>query len=235
LVCSCRFAPAFQYSAPPSDLTLFYSQEAFGHKFALIEGYLSWLSGVTDNSLYPVLFLKYTLSDLEKEDYEGDGGIDLYSYNFLTRWLMLTTMIVLLGIINYRGITIVSTTALIVCVLSMMPFFVLAAVCIPKVDPSRWTVVPEGPNFGLGKVDWSSFLNILFWNLNYWDSASIFSGDVKVRREGGGGGGSKDGRSKVTTYTANAKKLTTFCSSLLAHCRILPRRTRGHSLTPSSW
>mmetsp|Transcript_12866 Transcript_12866/g.26259 ORF Transcript_12866/g.26259 Transcript_12866/m.26259 type:complete len:529 (+) Transcript_12866:122-1708(+) len=161
-------------------------EEAFGHRLANIEGYLSWISGVTDNSLYPVLFLKYILSDLEKEDFgEGGGGessgdgFNLYSYNIFTRWLMLTTMIVLLGYINYRGITIVSTTALIVCVLSMMPFFVLIAVCIPKVDTRRWLVVPEGDWAGLGKIEWTSYLNILFWNLNYWDSASIFSGDVK--------------------------------------------------------
>ncbi|GMI46418.1 hypothetical protein TrCOL_g11201 [Triparma columacea] len=165
---------------PESSGFVAWVEEAFGHKLANVEGYLSWISGVTDNSLYPVLFLKYILSDLEKESFDGDGDdINLFSYNIFTRWLMLTTMITLLGFINYRGLTIVSTTAVIVCVLSLMPFFVLICACIPKIDVSNFMVVPEGEWGGLKQIEWSSFLNVLFWNLNYWDSASIFSGDVK--------------------------------------------------------
>ena len=40
---------------------------------------------------------------------------------------------------------------------------------------SKWTETPEG---GISTIDWPIFLNTLFWNLNYWDSASSFSGEV---------------------------------------------------------
>lgn len=148
----------------------------------MLEGALSWISGVADNSLYPVLFLQYVVSYLSGDVEDGDSSssqIDLLQYNVLTRWLMLTAMIVLLSLLNYRGISIVSSTAMLICSLSMMPFFVLALWCLPLIDTRRWLAVPAGDMMGLKAVDWGQYLNVLFWNLNYWDSASLFSGEVR--------------------------------------------------------
>lgn len=135
----------------------------------------------SEHSLYPVLALKYIISSLEAHDVDDttdSSSVDLYSFNVWTRWLMLTAMIVLLGCLNYKGITFVSSASAVICFLSNLPFIVLICYCIPKVDVSRWFVVPEGGHHGLEGVRWTPFLNILFWNLNYWDSSSMFSGDV---------------------------------------------------------
>ena len=63
-----------------------------------------------------------------------------------------------------------------------------------QVDPSNWLLGPADRSSGSGamgdhqlgdggggawheNVKWRSLLNVLFWNLNYFDSASAFSGD----------------------------------------------------------
>ena len=54
------------------------------------------------------------------------------------------------------------------------------APCLGKL--SAHTPRSAGP--ASGKVKWKSLLNIFFWNLNYYDSASAFAGDVQ--HPGGG-------------------------------------------------
>lgn len=41
-------------------------EEAFGHTAGWMSGYLGWISGATDNAIYPVLFLDYLLSALHE-------------------------------------------------------------------------------------------------------------------------------------------------------------------------
>jgi amino acid transporter len=55
---------------------------------------------------------------------------------------------------------------------SLAPFAIMTAMALPKVEPGRWAV--RGRN-----RDWRLFFNILFWNLNYWDSASTMAGEVE--------------------------------------------------------
>ncbi|CAD6203798.1 unnamed protein product [Miscanthus lutarioriparius] len=45
---------------------------------------------------------------------------------------------------------------------------------VPKVRPRRWTVQVEGRS-----RDWPLSFNTVFWNLNYWDSASTMAGEVE--------------------------------------------------------
>ena len=62
--------------------------------------------------------------------------------------------------------------AILLGILSIIPFVVMGLVAIPKLEPSRWLEV------NLRDVDWSLYLNTLFWNLNYWDSISTLVGEV---------------------------------------------------------
>ena len=82
---------------------------------------------------------------------------------------------VLLTYLNYRGLEIVGWTTTVICILSLMPFVVFCVVGATKLDPSRWLVMPED---GLKGVDWKLFLNTFFWNINYWESAACYSGEV---------------------------------------------------------
>eukprot|EP00884_Botryococcus_braunii_P010012 jgi/Botrbrau1/19011/Bobra.0100s0043.1 len=57
-------------------------------------------------------------------------------------------------------------------VLILLPFLLLIGFCLPHIRPANWGHV-DFPN-----VDWVSFLNIMFWNLNYWEVISTLAGEV---------------------------------------------------------
>ncbi|KAK9277289.1 hypothetical protein L1049_006829 [Liquidambar formosana] len=134
---------------------------ALGRYWGFQQGWMKWLSGVIDNALYPVLFLDYLKSAIPAVG----GG--------LPRVVAVLALTVALTYMNYRGLTIVGWVAVLLGVLSILPFVVMGLVAIPKLQPSRWIVVD------LNNVDWNLYLNTLFWNLNYWDSISTLAGEVE--------------------------------------------------------
>lgn len=123
-------------------------------------GWMKWLSGVIDNALYPVLFLDY----LKSSFHVLGGG--------WPRTLAVLILTAVLTYMNYRGLTIVGWVAVFLGVFSILPFIIMGFVAIPKLKPSRWLVVD------MKNVNWSLYLNTLFWNLNYWDSISTLAGEV---------------------------------------------------------
>lgn len=124
-------------------------------------GFMKWISGVVDNALYPVLFLDYLKSDIPVLS----GG--------LPRIAAVLGLTILLTYLNYRGLTIVGWAAVVLAVISILPFVVMGFISIPKLRPKRWLVAD------IHTVDWSLYLNTLFWNLNYWDSISTLAGEVE--------------------------------------------------------
>ncbi|KAF8378982.1 hypothetical protein HHK36_028408 [Tetracentron sinense] len=134
---------------------------ALGPYWGFQLGWMKWMSGVIDNALYPVMFLdylKYAVPALS-------GGFP--------RVVAVVVFVMALTYMNYRGLTIVGWVAVLLGVLSLIPFLVMVFVAIPKLRPKRWFVV------NLHKVNWGLYLNTLFWNLNYWDSISTLVGEVK--------------------------------------------------------
>lgn len=138
---------------------------AFGDFWGFQEGWCKWISGVADNALYPVLFLDYFKRAVPVF---ADGP---------ARLVALLVITFLLTYLNYRGLTIVGITAVFLTGFSLLPFLVLALMSVPKIRPKRWTAV----NFS--KVNWRTYFNTLFWNLNYWDSASTLAGEVDKPQE----------------------------------------------------
>ncbi|KAL8170539.1 hypothetical protein V2J09_022343 [Rumex salicifolius] len=134
---------------------------ALGEYWGFQQGWMKWLSGVIDNALYPILFLDYLKSAVPAV---GQGYPRVIAALGLTGGLTF---------LNYRGMTIVGWAAILLGVVSILPFGVMALISIPKLDPSRWLVV------NLDGVNWGLYLNTLFWNLNYWDSISTLAGEVE--------------------------------------------------------
>lgn len=134
---------------------------ALGPYWGFQQGWMKWLSGVIDNALYPVLFLDYLKSAVPAV---GSG---------LPRGFAVLALTVVLTYMNYRGMTIVGWVAILLGILSLLPFLVMGLISIPQLEPERWLVV------NLKDVDWNLYLNTLFWNLNYWDSISTLSGEVE--------------------------------------------------------
>eukprot|EP00882_Tetradesmus_deserticola_P016009 GHRQ01017077.1.p1 GENE.GHRQ01017077.1~~GHRQ01017077.1.p1 ORF type:complete len:485 (+),score=158.81 GHRQ01017077.1:249-1703(+) len=133
---------------------------AFGPFWGFQEGFWSWLSGVTDNSIYPVMFadnLRIFVPALNQG---------------WPRMAFLVTVSLLLTYLNYRGLNVVGQTAMTTTLFIITPFVLLCILAAPHVEPTNWLQVDWG------SVKWGTYLNILFWNLNYWDSVSCLAGEV---------------------------------------------------------
>jgi len=158
-------------------------EEAYGYKASLLCGYFHWVSGATDNAIYPTLFLSYIASYLSA------------TYGQWIRFLFTVTITLMLSAINYTGLEVVGNLSIFVCIISMSPFLVLLICAIPKLDPSRWLVMPDTTNIdvittdddGVGfvpsptfdGVHWRALLNSLFWNMNSFDVGASFAGEVR--------------------------------------------------------
>ena len=138
-------------------------ESAFGPFAGFMEGYMSWVSGVTDNSVYPVLFMEYVTASYP--------GLDDPHYKLPAILILVFTNIYL----NYRGLEVVGNIAIFICLFSLAPFVMMVVLGLPKIDFSRMVLPPTG---GWSAVDYPTFLNIMFWNFNYWDSAASFAGDT---------------------------------------------------------
>jgi amino acid transporter len=136
---------------------------AFGSFWAFQKGWLSWLSGVSDNALYPILFLDCLVglisTDEQPSIFAQNGGIPL------CRWSFIIAITLGLTYLNFRGLDIVGKVAIVICLVSLMPFIVFCVVGAFKVDPTRWTQTVPGGFWG---VDWRLLLNTFFWNINFW-------------------------------------------------------------------
>jgi amino acid transporter len=106
----------------------------------------------------------------------------------------------LLGYVNWRGLALVGKMSTWICLLAMSPFIILILVGSRKVDPSRWFELPGDdldaseeatdddvsggflPNAAWAGVLWRPFLNNLFWNLNSFDAAGSFAGEIENPR-----------------------------------------------------
>ena len=144
---------------------------AFGSFWAFQKGWLSWLSGVSDNALYPILFLDCLVGLLS-----SDGQPSIFSQDYIdsngnpnqtARLAFIFCVTIGLTYLNYRGLDIVGNVAIVICLVSLLPFIVFCVIGSTKVQPERWFVTPPG---GFVGVDWKLLLNTFFWNINFWVS-----------------------------------------------------------------
>lgn len=105
---------------PESSGSVAWVDAAFGDFWAFQKGWLSWLSGIADNALYPILFLDCLLQLVTDENgnnfLSGDDGT--------IRWSLLMSVTTLLTYLNYRGLEVVGRLAILICLLSLAPFVV---------------------------------------------------------------------------------------------------------------
>jgi len=137
---------------------------AFGPFWGWIEGVLSWVSGMTDNALYPVLAVDY----FQYLFPEFESGPLRYGFIF--------AITIVLTYLNYRGLVLVGRMVVFLTIFCMLPFVALVILALPRVEPRLWQTATIGHD--LKRVDWASYMNIIFWNVNYWDSMSTLAGEV---------------------------------------------------------
>ena len=137
---------------------------AFGPLAGSLLGTWKYLSCVINIAAYPALVADY-LGSVIPAVAAGTGG--------RTRTGTVVGMTLFLSFVNYTGLSIVGWGAVVLGLVSLAPFVLMTGIAVPKMRPRRWTVQVEGSK------DWRLFFNTLFWNLNYWDSASTMAGEVE--------------------------------------------------------
>jgi amino acid transporter len=134
---------------------------AFGPLAGSLLGTWKYLSCVINIAAYPALVADY----LARVIPAVAGG--------RTRTGTVVGMTVFLSFVNYAGLSIVGWGAVALGLVSLAPFVLMTGIAVPKMRPRRWAVQVDGSK------DWPLFFNTLFWNLNYWDSASTMAGEVE--------------------------------------------------------
>ena len=157
-------------------------QTAFGDFPGACCGYFNWISGATDNAIYPTLFLTYLTGD---------------SLSGITRFLYVSMLSIALAYLNYLGLEFVGNSSIIICIIAMSPFLIMVIVGIGKVNPENWYQKPVNgtdsarlfdddfesapgifPLVTFGGIIIRPFVNNMFWNLNSFDSAASFAEEV---------------------------------------------------------
>jgi len=134
---------------------------AFGPFWGFQGGFLSWISGVIDNSIYPLYlarYLKWFIPILDQT---------------VPQKLFLVMCSVAMTYLNYRGLKVVGRTAVVLTIFILCPFIVLTCLGAHDVDTSNWFASANHET-----KDFVAFINVMFWNLNYWDSVSTLAGEI---------------------------------------------------------
>ncbi|KAJ3673395.1 hypothetical protein LUZ60_006769 [Juncus effusus] len=137
-----------------------WAERAFGPFFGSLMGTWKYLSGIINSAAFPALFADY-LSRVYSPAGSGSG-----------QYITVTLVNVILSFLNYTGLSIVGWAAVVLGIAALSPFILMTGIAIPKIKPKRWLVQSE-------TKDWRLFFNTLFWNLNFWDSASTMAGEVE--------------------------------------------------------
>lgn len=140
-----------------------WAERAFGPFWGSLMGTWKFLCGVINIAAFPVLCIDY----IEK-------AIPVFGSGW-PRHIAVLGFTLALSFINYTGLTIVGYAAVILAVMSLLPFILMSLIAIPKIHPHRWLSLGQK---GV-KKDWTLFFNTLFWNLNFWDSVSTLAGEVE--------------------------------------------------------
>ncbi|EOY32321.1 Amino acid permease family protein isoform 1 [Theobroma cacao] len=139
-----------------------WADRAFGPFFGSLMGSWKFFSGVINIASFPVLCIDY----LKKIIHPLESG--------WPRHIAILISTLVLSFVNYTGLTIVGWAAVLLGIVSLSPFILMSLIAIPKIQPHRWLSLGQK---GV-KRDWNLFFNTLFWNLNFWDSASTLAGEV---------------------------------------------------------
>ncbi|XP_078160031.1 putative polyamine transporter At3g13620 [Carex rostrata] len=137
-----------------------WADRAFGPFFGSLMGTWKYLSCVINIAAYPPMCADY----ISRAYPPAKAG--------KSRSVAISISVVLLCLLNYTGLSVVGWGAVVLAVVTLAPFVMITALAMKRIETRRW-MVP------VVKKDWRLFLNILFWNLNYWDSASTMAGEVE--------------------------------------------------------
>lgn len=165
-------------------------ETAFGQHAGRICGFFNWISGATDNAIYPSLFLSYLSGD---------------SLTGVSRFFYVSCLSIALSYLNYLGLEFVGNSSILICLIAMSPFLIMTIIGIKDIDPQLWFQMPMNITYTEDEDGTSEnglfddafetasgplplitlgilvrpFLNNMFWNLNSFDAAASFAEEVR--------------------------------------------------------
>lgn len=154
---------------------------AFGPFWALMEAYWSWLSGVVDSALYPVLLYSTARRLLATMGGSSDTAAAqprqvlmcvLTDSACTVEYGVIVAILLVFATPNVFSSRIVGVGAAMTAVFVMAPYVVLSAVSLPQIDVRRYLQVPA-------RLRWHRMFSILYWSLSGFDQVSSFAGEVQ--------------------------------------------------------
>jgi amino acid transporter len=145
---------------------------AFGPRWGFQEGFWSWASGVADNAVYPVLFVSYLEAAFASGGKTEDQIPTVLREGSWERRALTAGLALCGAAVNYLGLDVVGGAAVGATAFIVAPFIALVALAGPNIQTRNWSIIDPDT------IKWGSFINVMFWNLNYWDSVSTLAGEV---------------------------------------------------------
>lgn len=209
---ACLLVMVFVYSIPQALMTAELSttfprnggysiwvQEAFGNFWGLQESYYSWVSGVVDNAIYPILLFSSARSILGGEglapiglnscqagdiiEHQAGGNpANLFRCMFSAEgncaieYLLKVAIAVVFTIPTLLTNRSFGFNMIILMVLVLMPFVVMCLIGIPEMHLSNLVQVPQS-------IAWHGLFNLSFWNVTGFDCCSTFANEVDDPKE----------------------------------------------------
>jgi amino acid transporter len=160
---------------------------AFGRFWGVQESYWSWVSGVVDNAIYPVLVFNtaqalFNGAGLTAAGSDDDDVYDPFSawrnceqlMNCVGTYLAKVGIMLVFAIPNLYSLKHLERGLLWGSIFLMAPFLLMSIMAIPKMDLSIWTQSKK-----YADMDINLFLSVLYWNFSGFDCVSTFAGEVE--------------------------------------------------------
>jgi amino acid transporter len=160
---------------------------AFGRFWGVQESYWSWVSGVVDNAIYPVLVFNTAQALFNGAGLAAGASDDDDVYDPFSAWrncdhimscvgayLAKVGIMLIFAIPNLYSLKHLERGLLWGSIFLMAPFLLLSIMAIPKADVSFWV-----QSKSYADMDLDLFLSVLYWNFSGFDCVSTFAGEVE--------------------------------------------------------
>ncbi|KAF4672370.1 hypothetical protein FOL47_000612 [Perkinsus chesapeaki] len=138
---------------------------AFGKFWGVQESYWSWVSGVVDNAVYPVIIFQ-TISNVAPDSFGAmSAGL---------AWLFKAALCVIFSIPMLFSIKVTGVGLLQMSVFVIVPFIVFIIWGLTKADLSVL-----GETLPTSEIDWVNWAIVCFWNMAGVDCVSTVAGETK--------------------------------------------------------
>ena len=126
---------------------MIWADQVFGPFSGSQMGTWKFLSDVVNVAAFPVLCMDYL-----------DKLFPVFSLGLPRKLALICFTLVFFSFLNYTGLVIVGYTAVVLGVISLLPFIIMSSIASPKIRPHRWGSLGQK---GV-KRNWNLYFNTLF-------------------------------------------------------------------------